>query len=95
MEGWSEYRKLVIGSIERLEAAIKELRALIDTLHRDGQASLILVRDELRKELEIERKERTRLEIEFSMQKVRVSLIASGAGAIVGGVIAYFVKHLN
>lgn len=95
MEGWSEYRKLVIGSIERLESAIKELRGLIDTLHRDGQSSLVAMRDDLRREIEQERRERTKLEIEFTMQKVRVGLIGSIAGALFGGIIAYVVKHLS
>jgi len=88
VEGWGEYRKLVISTLERLEAAIKELRGLIDTIRQDGSKEISATRDELRTEL-------TNLKVEFSMQKVRISFIGAIAGSVPGliAAIVWWLSH--
>lgn len=94
VESWGEYRKLVIGTLERLEASIKELRSLIDSFRQDGRNEMAQTREELRRELEEERKARSQLEIEFSMQKVRIGFLGAASGAI-PGLIAALVWYLS
>lgn len=95
VESWAEYRIHLIRTLERLEDAINTLGRKIDTATKDGNIDLGRVRDDLRAEIAKSARDITALQIEFGMQRVRVGLIGSAAGAIVGGIIAYAVKHLS
>lgn len=84
-EGWGEYRKLIISTLERLDNAIKALERELNLLRQDGHTQVAQVRADL-----------VKLEIEFGMQKVRVALIGIVAGivtsSIVGAIVSYIVK---
>lgn len=60
VETWSEYRKYLLMTLERLERDIKAVDGKIDAL----------------------RAQVAHLEMEFSMQKVRIGLLGAAAGSI-------------
>ena len=82
VESWAEYRIHLIRTLERLEEAINALSKKIDMATKDGNADLSRVRDDLRGECQKLSKEIVALQIEFSMQKVRVGLLGAAAGSV-------------
>lgn len=40
LEGWGEYKKLILKELERLEAAVNELNRKIDAFRADDMATL-------------------------------------------------------
>ncbi len=82
IESWTEYRLLIVTTLERLESAILKLRETVDQFRKDDRAEV----DKLRAEV-------VALRIEFGMQRIKIAVIGAAASLIVSGIISYFVKH--
>lgn len=80
-ESWSDYRIFLIRTLERLEALIRELEKKIDDLRRDGSSEVARVRAELND-----------LKVDFAMQKVKVSIYGSLAGAGISALVSYLMR---
>lgn len=78
---WSEYRLYLVKALEGLEKLIKELESKIDALRREGIVDINTLRAEV-----------NALKVDFAMQKVKVGLIGSVAGAVISALISYLMK---
>lgn len=77
VDGWAEYRRYLIATLERLEASVTTLNQRLDDFRHDGNAEVSRLREEM-----------NALRIEFGMQKVRTSLLGAAAGSVPPVVVA-------
>jgi predicted RNase H-like nuclease (RuvC/YqgF family) len=92
IEGWNEYRIHLIRTLDRLDGNIVALEAKMDMFRQDARNDLARLQ---REEIESIKKSINQLNVDFGMQKVRVGLLASGAGAAVSAIISYVLGHMK
>lgn len=85
VDNFTEYRRLILGELERLSTAVIQLSGKIDSI-RDSD--LTAIRANITKEL-------TAVQIDVAMLKVKMGLIAAAAGLLSGSIGALIVKLVS
>lgn len=91
VESWVKYRIHLVNTLDRLDRDIIKVGDKVDAVEDGIRAELARLQ---REEIGKLRSEIIALQIEFGMQKVRVGLLASGAGAVIAAVMSFVMKAL-